>query len=429
MARLGKGSTRWWVAGLAALGLAASASTAWAGDFNPLGDGSRFNNEDLVNDPAPGCENCAPNPPHEWDDPWFDLDWSLALRGAYVQTTTGSYFEAIAAPTVTLRHETLRGGYEFEASAELSRSTIEDVRLGAIRGSFAGDYQLDTSTTLAGELELALTRASVNAPGTQPTIAQQPLVFAGDGEVSLERELGPLVFTGRGTAARTIYGPTTMTNGTIVDNTHQDNWRAGAGLRLGYRVTPILTAFVDGTVDHQWYDAISPTYLVKLDATDYEARVGASVKWHEVLEGEASIGYGLRRFADPSLGEASSLLYDASLTFRPDETVEIRGAFTTEFGAPGADSGGSARLEYRAVADVAYRVNPWLKLRANAGWRYAELIGTSDTDSGYDAGFGADYLLNEHTTLTADYGYSYGQATPNPATDEHRVTLGVTFSR
>ena len=410
------------------LALALPTAIAVAGDFNPLGDGSQVNNADLLRDPTTGCENCQP-PPHEWDDPWFDLDWSLAFRGAYVQTTGGNYFEASVVPSMVLRHETLRGGYEFSASAELHRSTIEELRLGAVRLGFEGDYRFDTSTVLSGNLNLALTRDSANKPGTLPTVAEQSLVVSGDGEVQIERELGPLVFTGRGNAARTVYGPTTLLDASVVDNSYQNNWRAGGGLRLGYRVTPILTAFVDGSVEHQWYDGISPTYLVKLDATDYEGRIGASVKWHELLEAETSIGYGLRRFAEPALGEASSVLYDASLTFRPDETLEIRGAFTTSFGAPGANSAGTARLEYAATGDVAYRVNPWLRLRASAGWRHAELIGTTDTDSGYSAGLGADYLLNEHTTLTGDYAYSYGQATPSPATDEHRVTLGIAFSR
>jgi hypothetical protein len=262
-----------------------------------------------------------------------------------------------------------------------------------------------------------------------PTIAVQPLVFSGDAEASFAREFGAFVATGRGNAARTVYGPTTMLDTSVVDNSAQNNWIFGGGLRLGYRVTPLLTAFVEGNVEHQFYDTTAPIYLVKLDATDYEGRVGFAAKWHEILEGEASIGYGLRRFVDPMFADASSILYDASLTFRPDETLEIRGAFTTTFGAPGANSGGTARLEYAATGDIGYRVNPWLKLRATAGWRYAELLGTTDTDRGHSAGVGADYLLNEFTTLTADYAYSFGEATPNPAQDEHRVTLGITFSR
>jgi hypothetical protein len=430
-------SRRWgrlpriWSFAAAGLVLVATIQAAVAGDesFNPLGDGSVTTNEDMLRDPTTGCENCIPNPPHEWDDPWYDLDWSLAFRGAYVHTSTGSYFEAIANPSLSFTHEFLRGSYAFSASAEVSRSSIEDLRLGAIRGSFAGEYRIDESTTAAGTMNLALTRASSSVPGTMPTIAVQPLVFTGDAGAEIEREFGPLVVSGRAEATRTVYGPTTMIDSSVVDNSHQNTWLLGAGLRLGYRVTPILTAFVDGSIDHQRYDEASPTYLVRLDATDYEGRVGVSANWHEILEAEASVGYGLRRFNDPMFADASSILYDAALIFRPDETLDIRGAFTTTFGAPGANTSGSARLEYAARGDIGYKVNPWLKLRATAGWRYAELIGTADTERGHNAGVGADYLLNEFTTLTADYDYSFGQSTPNPAQDQHKVTLGITFSR
>ncbi len=337
------------------------------------------------------------------------------------------YFEATAVPTVTLRHETLRGGYEATASAEVVRSTIEDARLSSASVGFNGDYRLDESTGIEAVGNLSFTQASSEGPGVDPTILVQPQVLAGDAEASVSRDVGPLVFTGRVNGSRTVYGPTTLAGPVLVDNTHQSNWTAGAGLRVGYRVTPILTAFVDGSAGYQWYDAPSPTLLVKFDAADFQVRTGISVKWHELLEAETSLGYGLRRFAEPMLGEASALLYDASLTFRPDETLEVKGAFTTSFGAPGPDSGGTARLEYAATGDIGYVVNPWLKLRAAAGWSQAFLIGTADTETGWSAGVGGDYVLNEFTTLTGDYTYSYGQATPDPPEDSHRVTLGVTL--
>ncbi|HHY48205.1 MAG TPA: hypothetical protein GYA10_00425, partial [Alphaproteobacteria bacterium] len=145
------------VAALLAMGLAAP---AMAGQFNPLGDGSDYNNADLLRDPTTGCENCAPNPPHEWDDPWFDLDWSLALRGSYVHTTSTDYFEAIASPSVSLSHEMLRGGYSFSASAEVTRSTLEDVRLQAGRVGFEGNYRLDAATAANGAFAFAVTQDS-----------------------------------------------------------------------------------------------------------------------------------------------------------------------------------------------------------------------------------------------------------------------------
>jgi hypothetical protein len=414
---------------LAAIVSMLPASAALAQTFNPLGDGSAFSNADLVRDATTGCQNCAPEPPHDFSEPFFDVDWSLALRGSYVSATSGSYFEASAVPRVTLRHDTLRGGYEISASAEVTRSSFEDARLAALRAGFAGDYKLDAVTAISGNLNLALTQASAQGPGVSPTIAAQPLVVSGDGEIEASRDFGPFVVSGRVNGSRTIYGPTTLADASLTDNSSQSNWTAEGGLRLGYRVTPILTAFVDGSVGYQAYDAASPTYLVKLDAVDYEARTGLSAEWNQAIKAEASIGVGLRRFVEPALGEVASLLYDASVTLRPDETVEMKAALSTDFGAPGPSSGGTARLEYAATGDISYRVNPWLRLRASAGWRQAHFVGTATVEHGYNAGAGADYVLNEFTTLTADYGYSYVETTPNPGEDSHRVTVGVTFSR
>jgi hypothetical protein len=321
----------------------------------------------------------------------------------------------------------LRGGYQASASAEIVGSTLEEARLAAASVSTSGDYRLDELTLLEGTANFDFSQASAAAPGVDPTILMQPQVISGDAEASISRDMGPLVFTNRISGSRTVYGPTTLVGPLVVDNTHQSNWTVGAGSRAGYGITPVLTAFVDGTVGYQFYDAPSPTLLVKLDAADYQVRSGVSVNWHELLEAEVALGYGLRRFAEPMLGTASALLYDASLTLRPDETLELKGAFTTSFGAPGPDAGGTARLEYAATGEIGYVVNSWLKLRTAIGWSHATLIGTPDSETRWTAGVGADYLLNEFTSLTADYAYAYGQATPDPAEEAHRLTIGITF--
>lgn len=393
------------------------------------GDGSGFDNPSLLEDSATGCETCAPTAPRASPGDWFDPQWSIALRGTYVQAPGGGYFEVGIVPSVTLQHESMRGGYDISASAELLRPEFEEVRLGSVSASWSGSHQLDAVTEISGDLDLSLSQASARAPGTDPTIAIQPLVFSGVGTLEAERQLGLLVVSVRGDLARTIHGPTTLVDASVVDNGAQSNWAAGGGLRLGYRVTPILTPFIDARVGYQWYDAPSPDYLVAIDALDVEGRVGVAAAWNSVFEAEASVGYALRRFAEPTLGEAGGLIFDASVSARPDETLELKGALSAGFDAPGAGSGAIARLQHTATASAAYRVNSWLALRASAGWRHAELVGTGGTETRYDLGAGVDYLVNELTTLTADYGYSQSAQSPDPTEDEHRLTLGITVSR
>lgn len=401
---------------------------AAAGEFNPPGDGSGSHKPDLPD--GGGCGSCTYGaPPHEGDAPFFDADWSLSLRGAYVLDDEGEHFEALAVPRVSLRHETLRGGYTLEAEAELAKTSVEGYRLGALRLSLDADHALDAVTGLSGNLELALTQDAPGTPGQPGDVAVAPVVFSGTAGVAADRRFGKFAVDARADAGRTIYGPTTLTGGGEEDNSAQNNWTVEGGLRLGYEVTPLLTAFVDGSVGYQRYDEVSPTYMVALDAADYELRAGLAANWHEIVEAEASVGLGLRRFAEPALGEVTTTLYDASLTYRPDETVTLNAALSTSVGAPGPNSGGTARVEYEATASASYQVNPWLRLRASVGWEQAQLVGIDGSESGYNFGSGLDYRLNEHTTVTADYAFSHAETGTTPGEDEQRVTLGVTLSR
>ena len=97
--------------------------------------------------------------------------------------------------------------------------------------------------------------------------------------------------------------------------------------------------------------------------------------------------------------------------------------------SPGTTSGAVAKLEHAATGALSYQLNPWLRLRASAGWSMARYEGIDTRENKWGVGVGADYLLNEHTDLTADYSFERSETTPEPATDEHQVTVGVRFHR
>lgn len=415
--------------GFALVGLMLASGSASA-QFYPVGDGSATNNPDLLRDPMMPCDHCAGPVPHEWDAPPFSVDWSLSLRGAYVQDKNGNHYQGIVAPSASLKHDFLRGTYSINGSAELTKSTVEDARINALRLGATGSYQLNDVIGLAGSANFELTTPSASSNGYPTGTASASQQITGGAQGSVSYDWGYLVSTARGSVQRSVYGPTTLNNGTQIDNSANDNWQTGAGLRIGYKVTPILTAFVDGSVGYQFYDRLSPSYGVKLDGTDYAVRGGVSAKWNSVLEAEASVGLGLRKFTYGAAGDIVSNLYDASVTFRPDETLSIRGALATTVGAPGANASGAARIEYAATGDVSYKVNPWVTLRGSAAYRYAVFSDSANVETGYSVGAGADYSINDNVALSGDYRYGVTTTAPaNTTEDEHRVTVGVTLKR
>ena len=397
---------------------------AWAEDFNPDDD-----NRELLRDDSSGCETCLAAPPHEWDQLPFDLDWSLALRAAIVNGPSGAGHEAIAVPKVTLTQRTLRGGYDLGLEGEVTYNGDGTVRVNALRLTAGGDYALDAVTTATGRANLDFSQDAADDPDLPANVLSAPLVISGDAVASVSRKMGNFEFTLRGSAGRSVTGQTKFVDLSTSDNSDRNTTNFGAGGRIAVGLTPNLQAFIDADAVEELYDTISPSLLVKLDNLTTAGRVGLKTKWGEVLELEGSLGLAYRDFAEPVLGDVVAALYDAQLTFRPNETVTLGAAFTTTLSSPGSSSAATARLEYAAKADASYQVNTWLRLRASAGWSYAELIGTPSVDTGYSLGSGADYLLNEHTDLTADYKFTRSEVTPDPAEDEHRFEVGITFHR
>lgn len=406
------------------------ASPVAAGQFNPLGDGSDYENADLLRDTSTGCENCRAAPPYEWGDPPFDLEWSLGLRGGIVNDGAGEQsYEVIALPSVTLRHDTIRGSYDVGLSGELTYEPEGGAHMGSLTGTVGGEYRFDELTTLAGRATLNLSRDDPDDPSYPANVASTPLVVSGTGEVSLARDLGAFNLALRGAVGREINGETVLDDATTTDNSYRNTTSYGIGSRLGYALSPGIKAFADIDARYGRYDEPSPSLLVKLDNVTYAGRGGLNVKIGETLELEGSLGLGYRDFRDDSQLDFPFVLYDGRAVFRPDETLTLTGALTTTVSSPGATSGARAKTTYAALADVSYQVNPWLRLRADAEWSAAHYEGIDGDQRTWGAGVGADYLLNEHTDLTADYGFARTERTPNPATDKHQVTVGINLHR
>ena len=408
------------------MALLAAAQPALGGGL-ASGDGSGFDNLDLVENPALGCDHCVPNPAPEPHDPSFDPDWSLSLRGAITVDGEGGdpRYEMIALPSLTLEQQSIRGSYSVELSGELVAPLEGDPRLASVRGAVSGSTALDAATTLEGNASLTLSQDAV----ADSLIAANPIVATGAVEGSVTREFGLFELTGRGSAGRTVNGETVYADDTTLDNGFDNTTTYGAGTRLGLRLTPSLTAFVDAEAEQELYDEVSPSLLVPLDNLTYSARAGLSARHSEDFEAEASIGYAWRDFADDTVEDVSALLYDARVTYRPDETLELTGSLTTTLGSPGSTTGSSAELSYEATGEAAFQLSPWLRLRGSAGWNAGRYLGTDTETRGWQAGLGADYLLNQNTDLTADYSFERSETTPEPATEEHQLMLGVRFHR
>jgi len=359
-------------------------------------------------------------------NPPFDIDWSLGLRGGVSFDDGGdSEWEATATPSLTLRQETMRGGYGLALDGEVALPEDGDVQLRSLGVTVDGNYALDSVTRLDGSLTVTATQ---DDDDDDSTIATPPTVLSGTVQGSVSREVGLFEFALRGSAGRTVNGDTTYVDDTTSSNEHDNTTRYGTGLRVALPVSPGLAAFVDADAVREDYDLASPSLLVKLDNMTYAAQAGLMLRGSEVFEAEASIGVAWRDFADDGLDDVSAMLYDARATFRPSESLSLTGSLVSSLGAP-SSTGATAELSYLATGEATYQMNPWLRLRGSASWEETRQLGTSAGERAWGFGVGADYLVNRHTDLTADYGFTRTTPYGGSASDEHQLSLGVRFHR
>ncbi len=402
-----------------------------AASDHSLGDGSDADNERLL----PGVYPSEPVlDSGEWlrepYDPFFDVDWSVALRGSYTKATSGERFDIRLVPTIGLEHIGTRSAISLDASAEIVRPTDGgEINVGGLRLELQGGYDLDSVTRFTANGNLSLTQATPGSPGLATNIAIAPQTISGGGDIGVTRQFGRFNVGVTGAAQRNVFGPTTLVGGVVTDNSEQNYWALDGGLRVGFEATPIFEVFGQAGIGRDVFDLPSTTLGAYPNATDATLKAGVTGRWSTILEATASAGVGLRRFDATGLGEVVTQLYDASVTFTPDPTWRMTAGFATTVSPPGPNGGGTTRVDYAANAEVAYIVNSWLALRALADWNSARFVGSANTETGYGLGAGADYKVNAHTALTADYGYDHTESSSNGVQDAHRVTVGITLSR
>lgn len=425
--RLGIRHLSWGKGALCALCLA---SPAVAGSDHRSGDGSEGDNERLLGGVYPSAPVLASD---DWlrepYAPFFDIDWSTALRGTFINGTRGERFDVRLVPTITFDHQGSRSAINFTSSAEIVRPQEGSIDVSSLRLNLASEYQLDSVTALTLDGNLALTQAIAGTPDVASNIAVAPETLSGGLAIGAKRQFGKFNVGLTGAAQRTVYGETTQTDGVIVSNSDQDVWALDSGLRIGFQATPIFEVFGQAGLGRDVFDEASKSLLLKTDATDATIEGGVTGRWNSVLQATVSTGLNLRRFDEDALGEFTTQLYDASVTFSPDPTWDFTAGFSTIVAPPGPNNSGTSRVEYAANLDAAYEVNSWLALRAQADWNTARFTGSTETEHGYGWGVGADYNVNAHTALTADYGYKKLTSSLDGPESAHTMTLGVTLSR
>lgn len=362
-------------------------------------------------------------------EPGSGIDWSVGLRGSYASNSiTGGKPSLALTPEVSLTLGGESSTTTYGAGSELTVDGTGQARIDDLHAGITSTLRLGSTTTLGGAINGVLTQMDRGDSSLPANTLIAPTVVDGTAQASVTQDMGrfdgKLTLDGR----RYMMGATTLNDLSTVDNTHRSYWEGGATLRLGYEITPLSSAFVEGEASVQKFDAPDPTVLAYLDGREYQLRAGLSYTYGSIISAEASVGRGWLDYVDGALTDTQSWVYNGSLTFRPDETVSLTGALETTLD-PSTSTPGDTDMGVTLSGNAAYRVNPWLTLRASSAWDRTVTLGTGAASWSLDAGVGVDYRSSRHIVWSADYAYGRDYAPPTPLNDTHTVSVGVRVNR
>jgi hypothetical protein len=312
---------------------------------------------------------------------------------ARVENGRGSAFVKVApelyARSDWLRHEVV---VDMRGSQIWYRDTPEENRPdfdGKVRG------RIDVTDATRGELEARYRVATDNpgSPNIQAGLAELPIFTTIGGSAGIAQRFNRFELAVKGSAERTEYADSKLTDGTTVSNAGRNFEQYGGQARAGYELTPGIIPFVQVEADTRIYDLPIDAGGVKRDSDGISGKAGTTFEISRKLTGEVALGYLVRKYEDPRLQNLAGLLVDASLVWLPTGLTTVKlTAKTSANESTLTDVSGVFTHDYGLQVDHAFR--RWLIATARVGYGLDDYVGSDREDDRYTASLGLAYKLS-----------------------------------
>jgi hypothetical protein len=294
------------------------------------------------------------------------------------------------------------------------------------------DVTRDTQIDLGARYTLATQRpGSPELPfGTGgTTVTNQPLIFSSGATLGATQRFNRLELSLKGTFDRTVNQNATQSDGTII-NLAANNFNAyGVTGRAAYEISPKLKPFVETTVDTRRYDQLLDQNGFERSSNGVSARGGATYQITSLISGEASAGYGQRKYEDPRLSNLNGPLVDASLIYTPTPLTKITLRGTTSFDETSV-SNASGAVVRRLTLEVSHALLRNVTLTALGTFQDTQYRGVTLEEKYFNGTLRAEYNLTRTVAVRASYTFEKLKSTSVGSDYTANVfLLGLRFQR
>ncbi len=288
--------------------------------------------------------------------------------GRFTDKERGSAFYMIAPELLIAsdweRHSLvadLRGSFTgYDRTFPTAPGVISSVPTSVDRPDFTGKvngrFDVSRDTGVLGEWRMRLGTDNPGSPNLPAGLSKYPVYLTTGGSLGIEQNFNRLQVTVSGTADRTTFQDSRLTNGSSSSNADRNFNQFGGIARVSYDVMPGLKPFGEVEGDTRIHETGVDRFGYQRDSNGGYAKVGSTFELTRLLTGEASIGYAMRSYRDPRLSQLTGLLTSASLVWSasPLTTVKfIANTTVDETTLPGV--AGTLTRTYTAEVDHDFR--------------------------------------------------------------------------
>ena len=277
--------------------------------------------------------------------------------------------------------------------------TISSAPTDVDRPDFTGhvDGRLDVShdTHLLGQGRLRVATDNPGSPNIQAGLARYPVYTTVGGTFGVDQNFNRLQLSAGGTADRTVYQFSKLTDGTSTSNDDRNFNQFGGVGRVSYDFSPRLKPFGEIEGDSRVHDLQFDRSGFRRDSSGGYAKAGTAFEFSRLLIGEISVGYAFRDYVDPRLDRLQGLLTSASLIWSATPLTTARFYSDTSIGEttlPGV----SGVLTHLYTFEVDHDFRRWLTAIGKFTYGTFDYQGDNRRDKGYTISGDVIYKLNRN---------------------------------
>lgn len=295
-------------------------------------------------------------------------------------------------------------------------------------GRIYGRYDVTRDLRIEPELRAAVSTDNPGSPDIQAGLQRYPLVYSGGATLGVAQRFNRLDLSLKGTADRSTYADSRLTNGASSPNSDRNVNQYAAIGRASYELTPGVKPFVEAQADRRVHDTEVDRSGFNRDSSGGTVRAGTTFELTRLLTGEISAGYTQRRYEDAQLRTLDGLLLDASLVWSATPLTKL--TFTAKSGVgettlPGVS--GSLTRDLGVQVDHDFR--RWLVGTARLGYGTTTYDGINREDTTYTASGALAYKLSRAVHLKGEYRHEWVQSSDGSNYNANVYLVGVRVQR